>query len=427
MRYFAALLVAGWLMLVSPWSLASVSLQQLIDAGEFSVDVQLLPDSDIVPGQEVQLQIILSTNRWFAGGTRLQIPEIEDMLVLQREAFAVNSSRYVNGQTWVVQTWELSLFPQQEGVFQTPAVALQVKVNHEQGVVEGRVQAPVREFQVSAPESTRGLASWLATPSLEVERLFDRPLEGLQVGDALRATITIWGENLLAMMLPQYRHIPMPGIAAYPQQSQLFNDQQRGERAARRVEVIDYMIEKGGDYQLPEQVFYWWDTEAQSLELTVLPAVSFRVAGSLSASLKRLLGKTPTAPIYGLCALVAAVLLARLWLRHSKRTSFVSQRRLARRIRRDVRSGNREQACRWLYYWLDHYPVSESEITLRALADELNDGVFASQVDDLLNTTYSPQQNDEPSTLELPKAGNGRTHSLRNRLKPSPINLRLEP
>ncbi len=428
MRYFASLLVAGWLILVSPWSLASVSLQQLIDAGEFSVDVQLLPDSDIVPGQEVQLQLILSTNRWFASGTRLHIPEMRNMLVLQREAFAVNSSRYAKGQTWVVQTWELSLFPQREGVFQTPAVALEVKVNHEQyGVVEGRVLAPVLEFQVTAPASTRQLTNWVSTPSLQVARQFDRPLEDLQVGDALRATITIRGENLIAMMLPQYRQTELPGLAAYPQQSQLFNDQQRGERAARRVDVIDYMIEKGGEYQLPEQVFYWWNTDAQSLELAVIPAVSFQVAGSLPASVKRLLGNVPLAAIYGLAAVLALALLLRLWLKRRRRESFVSQRKLARRIRRDVRAGNREQACRWLYYWLDHYPVSQSEITLRALADELNDPAFAVQVDDLLDNTYSRQQTDEPSLLDLPKKGSGSRQSLRQRLKPSPINLRLEP
>ncbi len=428
MKNFLALLAGLWLLTASQSLLAEISLQDLIASGEFSVDAKLVPDKNIVPGQELQLQLIVSTNRWFAGGTRLDIPEMEKMVVVQRESFAVNSSRYYNGQTWGVQTWELSLFPQAAGVFQTPAVALGVKVNHGQfGVVEGEVTAPVFQFTVTAPESTDDLEDWVATTSFKAERRFDRALDGLQVGDALQSTITISGENMLAMMLPEYRLRPVEGLAAYPQQPKLSNQQQRGARIAKRVEVVDYIIEKGGSFVIPEQVFYWWNTSSQSLDMVVLPAVEFKVSGGFWVNLKAFARETEWSRLWWLVAIAAGLFALRALARRYRSAGIVTERRLAGRIRRAVRAGDTVQACRWLYFWLDHFPGEHAEITLRALAAELDDPAFSKQLESLLQTSYSDSRNNSPEAVDVPKIQTGRWQALRDKFKPSPIKLRLEP
>jgi len=51
-----------------------------------------------VPGQKVTLTLEIATDRWFAGGTRIGIPEVPGLVILQTEQFASNASETHNGR-----------------------------------------------------------------------------------------------------------------------------------------------------------------------------------------------------------------------------------------------------------------------------------------------------------------------------------------
>ena len=66
--------------------------QSLVDGGDLTVSTALSPPTDIVPGQHLRLLIEVATTRWFTGGTRIDIPEVPGLVVLQTEQFASNAS-----------------------------------------------------------------------------------------------------------------------------------------------------------------------------------------------------------------------------------------------------------------------------------------------------------------------------------------------
>ena len=197
-------------------SVGATSLQDLLDNDQLRLRNWLEPAGNIVVGQEVTLVIEISTRRWFAGGTRIHHPEVHNLVILQRDQFATNLSRQENGQTWVIQQWNLELYPQQEGVYQVPSLQLGLAVNHASaGIIRGSLETVPLEFSASVPTLLREADSWLATPLFEVNQSFDRELRQLQPGDAFTRTISLRATHVSAMMLPVPALQQLSGLSAY--------------------------------------------------------------------------------------------------------------------------------------------------------------------------------------------------------------------
>ena len=429
-------ILLSFLMLLASYSLhAEISVDQLVEAGEFKIRAEILPKEPIVPGQELSLIIELATNRWFAGGTKIEIPEMENMLVIQRDEFAVNSTRNETGQTWVVQTWELSLFPQQQGLYETSPVILDVSVNTEQfGIVKGKVVAPSLMFKVMTPEALNEIQYWVVSTSLTVERTFDKSLENLAIGDAIQEIITVKGENLLAMMLPEYKPPNIDGLAVYSKIPELINHNQRGDRSAERIQRIDYIVEREGQFSIPTQTFYWWNSESNSLETILISGVDFAVgSGIISEEMSNLRNSIPSNVTSSKWFLIIAiflmvgliVLIVVRYQRGSNKQALVNEKYVLRCIQRCVAEGDAPGACRWLYVWLDHFANHENIVMLRSLALQLDSPEFSQQVELALRKAYAKDQISSSLELTIPVSRFLWFKKIACITKPSKIDLRL--
>ena len=68
------------------------SIEELEASGHLHIESALTPQNGIVPGQKVTLTLEITTDRWFTGGTRIGIPEVPGLVILQTEQFASNAS-----------------------------------------------------------------------------------------------------------------------------------------------------------------------------------------------------------------------------------------------------------------------------------------------------------------------------------------------
>ena len=285
----ALLLVGLWL--AAPVLLAS-DLQPLLDSGDLQVESRVEPGEGLVPGQRGRLVISVATSGWFAGGTRIRIPEVPGLVILQTEQFAANASETRGGSTWVVQRWTLDVYPQRAGSFTIPPISLSVQVNAGAGEARaGEVQSPPLALEVTLPAALAEIDSWVAAPDFSVSQRVDRDLANLQPGDAFERRIEFRGEDVLAMMLPEFDEPELPGLAAYPAPAQLDNRSNRGQAVATRTRVISYVVEQPGSYVLPAQDFFWWDTRSQTLQVLTLDALVVEVVGEVPA------GKPATAKL----------------------------------------------------------------------------------------------------------------------------------
>jgi hypothetical protein len=256
----------------------SASLARLQSEKHIEISAELLPFTDIVVGQRTELVINIATDRWFTGGTRFEIPEVDGLVIIQTNNFASNSSENRKGQSWVIQRWSLDVFPQRSGTFTIPPINARLSVNDEAaGDVKGTLQSPSLTFQANVPAALAKAQHWVAAPDYKVSQSFDRELTGLKAGDAIERSVVFEASNVMAMMLPGWQAEDLSGLAVYPQPPSLSNSNNRGSMIAKRVEHITYIVEEPGQYQLPARDYYWWDTSEGELQIRFLPAVDITV------------------------------------------------------------------------------------------------------------------------------------------------------
>ncbi len=245
---------------------------ELQQAGRLEVASTILPADNIVPRQKLRLVLEIATDRWFTGGTRIVVPEVPGLVILQTEQFASNASENRRGQSWVVQRWSLDVYPRRDGEFTIPPVRLRLQVNAgEAGDIEGELTSPPVRFRAQAPVDLQQTGQWVAAPAFSVSQRFDRELADLTVGDAFSRDIVFEASDVMAMMLPDFEVDETTGLAVYPAPPQLEDSSNRGETQARRSQRISYVAEAEGRYILPGGEFAWWDTGTNRLQWLSLP------------------------------------------------------------------------------------------------------------------------------------------------------------
>ena len=282
MKYARCALRSSLLLLaICHWPLAwGTSIEELQASGHLRIDSTITPDATIVPGQRILLILEVATDTWFTGGTRIEIPEVPGLVILQTDQFASNASETREGQTWVIQRWTLDVFPQRAGEFTIQPIPLQLQVNAGEADAKGKVYSPRVQFSVAIPAGLAEAEQWVAAPAFTVTQTFDRSLEDLVAGDAFEQEVVFEASDVLAMMLPTYAIDRQAGLAAYSSPPELTNTTNRGQTQARRSVKVSYVVEQPGQYRLPARDYYWWNTELEELALLSLPETSIDVGGA---------------------------------------------------------------------------------------------------------------------------------------------------
>ncbi len=284
-RPLSTLLRCGLLALFAcvPMPALCVSVAELQAQGRLQINSAVSPTGQLVPGQKTLLTLEIATDRWFGGGTRIAIPEVPGLVILQTEQFASNASENRNGQSWVIQRWNLDIYPQRAGEFSIPPIELSLTVNAGASEnVEGKLNSPPTAFSVVIPPALQQAQDWVASPRFTVSQQFDRSLEDLQPGDAFERTIEFEADDVMAMMLPEVAVQKIPGMGVYPSPPVLQNSNNRGQSLAKRSQSISYIVEAQGQYKLPAMEFFWWDTTGGSLQLLSLPETSITVGAGIA-------------------------------------------------------------------------------------------------------------------------------------------------
>lgn len=272
------MLVVGCVCITS--SAIASTMRQLHAAGHVELRTYLSPAQDIVPGQKVSLVVEVATDSWFVGGTRLYAPEVPGLVILQNDRFASNATELRGGQTWVLQRWTLDVFAQRKGNFRIPPVRVHAQVSDgSAGAIAGDLYTAPAALAVSVPPALASAPSWVAAPAFSVTQHFDRDVEALQVGDAVQREIVVQATEVMAMMLPVPEVREAAGLAVYPAPPKLENRNNRGATVATRTQQISYVAEEAGQFILPAQEFFWWDTARRQLQLVTLSRVDIVVGG----------------------------------------------------------------------------------------------------------------------------------------------------
>jgi len=385
-------------------AVTATTLVELLQADKVRINTWTEPTEGIVARQQVNLQIEVATDKWFSGGTRIGHFEIEDAIVLQREQFALNSTRRDGEVTWTVQQWTLVVYPRRGGLFEIPAIPLTLSISGENlEVISGETRTQPMIFSAELPKALQGEQDWVATTDFEVIDRFDKSLEELKPGDALIRSISMSASNLPAMMLPKMATTSMAGVAIYAKPPKLTDKVNRGDYLAERTQEITYVFERPGEFQLPAETFHWWNLETRSAETVTLPTRTIVISGlpgqpadQRNASQAGLYDKLKNSlPLIFLAGLIVALLLAALWMARSwvKRNQSsirtpASKSWLLKQAKQACRQNNQQQALNYLYQWLGHYGNNTGS-AISERVDELNNDELRLTYDEMMQAIYS--------------------------------------
>lgn len=245
-------------------------------------------NSPYAVNQQITLYLELATNRWFTAGTRIGKFELPGVMVKQRSELATNFTQRLAGETWSHQRWERTLYPQQSGQFEIPAIPVRVTVARpEGGSQQLTLTTRPRRFAAALPDPALTVAGrWVSASSLTLNQTWrsagddHNSGEGeLRVGDAITRTVTASGQDTLSVLIPPL--IPTlesdERVQAYPAQASLSDSQERGEYLSARADQTTYIVQRGGELTLPAVELKWWNSQTRQLETLSVPGQTLRV------------------------------------------------------------------------------------------------------------------------------------------------------
>ncbi|QYJ78400.1 BatD family protein [Shewanella acanthi] len=239
------------------------------------------------PTEQILLQIEVSTNRWFTSGTQIKGIEIANVLVKQRNAFAVNYTEQENGQTWSHQRWEIALYPQASGEYVIPAATVLTQVADESGQKRSvTLMTPSMPFRVALPSAELADSKpWFAASKVQLVQDWSlKEGDVLTVGDSLVRTIKIEANDTLSVLIPHLMPMDVsPMWRAYPNSPELVDKQNRDGYVSTRQDSQTYVLQQGGEVHWPEYQLWWWNTQTGQLEQIQLEGKTLKVRHTLSS------------------------------------------------------------------------------------------------------------------------------------------------
>ena len=304
---------------VIPNVTAAQNIEDLVNQDKLTISLEVNQKEQQIVGQALILAIEISTDRWFATGSKIENFTLKNVVMQANNTTTINGSKRTNGQAWATQTHEITVYPTVSGTYQVPPINVDISVNTEHdGIVSGMLSTQESNFNIELPQALEGIENFIVSSqvTLSVDGLFDEEKD-YAIGEAITQTITITASDTPAMMITpinlltpslvsnnELSNTKLPnnklpnnkvtndntplervldGVSIYHKPAQVFDKSNRGTLLGTRIESFTYIFEKPGHYVIDEQVVYWWNSQTTTLERLLIPSSSWTVSdGGLS-------------------------------------------------------------------------------------------------------------------------------------------------
>lgn len=269
----------------------AATIDDLIANNKLTIDLRISKTENIIAKEQITLSIDVATDRWFAKGITIDSFTMVEAIVLPLTGQTINGTKKVNYKTWVTQTREIILYPNQAGIYEIPAIAVKMAINTEQGPVSGIAYTKVAELDVIVPAKLKGISDYVVSNNVTVKVEYEGEVESAtteedeqqaepiyKIGSAITQTISFSAENVPAMMFPQIEQPEINGISIYHKPGQINDTNNRGMITGKRSDSFSFIFEQAGTYHLPERNFFWFNTASQQLEEITIPGQTWQVS-----------------------------------------------------------------------------------------------------------------------------------------------------
>lgn len=365
------------------------------------VRTSLDPKNPVV-GQQLEYRVDVFVDTWFAKAPEFPEVQVEDAIALLPSTASININERIDGKPYAGQRRTYFLFPQLPGRYTVPELSIKVspaQPGSRAPKLTTLSTEPI-DFLASLPPELAAQSDGpiLATPQLLVKTQLvtqgDDPatqFKKLHAGDTVEQTVTLTAKDTLASVLPAIAVPDIPGLSAYPDPPKLTNRFDRGEFIATRTEHISYVAEQPGHYPIPEQSIIWWNTQTQSLQTEVIPALTIRVQPSPKQLLLELLPW-----LAGLLAIFGAAIyfrqpLLHRWQRYHQHRQ-ESESAQWQRLQRACLSNDAKATWNSLIAWLGSIQPSKGISTPEDLVNQTGSADLATALTELEMVLFNREE-----------------------------------
>ncbi|MFO2464384.1 BatD family protein [Pseudomonas sp. 15FMM2] len=267
----------------------------------------------------VQAQALLTVRIYHSvamyDDSNLTPPQLSDARVEQL-GDSRTYEKVINGVRHGVIEMRYGIYPQHSGQLSIPAQVFTATMVEPRPAEDAAPQVPkpgkllhVSSTQIpltvkAKPALYPADAAWLPARSLSLSESWNPEPDQVQVGDSLTRSLTLKAEGLASAQLPPLPSTEVNGLRRYPDQPVLGNQNSERGVIGSREDREALVPNRAGALELPAVEVVWWNTHADQLERTSLPARTLQVANNPS-----LVVDTPATPI-----IITAPDNERLWI-----------------------------------------------------------------------------------------------------------------
>lgn len=293
--------------------------------------------------------------------------------------------------------------------------------------VERVVSTKEGKFTVLPPPDGIDISNWLSSYDVKVSETWDRPLEDLKAGDVLERRIRIRAMGTLAALIPPVELDPAEFGTIYPKTPILGNIQNQGSFTGSRTEIITYLLEKDGDFKIPEVTIPWFSIRAKEERTETLPAIDLAIASnpdlefilSRQKALQEELAKEApeeveeekTFEFMGLnwwqlllvvLALIALIRQLIQWYKKiqlkqkdRKEKELASEGHYFELLKEASREGDSKTVVRQLFFWYDRFREGKFDPRIRDFAEQSGSEQLLGQLEENAVALYEKDELDK--------------------------------
>lgn len=239
------------------------------------VETRLQPAASVVVGGTVQLQVDVLVDTWFTQAPRLPNLSLPGAVVMPPTGEARNLTVTRLGKTFFGLRYSYLITPQQAQSFSIPALTIQVSPG--QASAPTTVQSTPQTFSARQPEGFAPGEAVLVAQAVRLTQQVSYSSPASTVGDTVTRQVTLQADGAQSMLLPETALGDVAGLKRYRQTPSIspLGDGRAGVSGGQRIDGASYRIEHAGHFSLPPVQVRWWDSSANQVRTTSLPAVNF--------------------------------------------------------------------------------------------------------------------------------------------------------
>ncbi|MFT3823722.1 MAG: BatD family protein [Chitinophagaceae bacterium] len=231
--------------------------------------------------QPFKVTITVLTATWYTAPLDFDNIQIPNAFILSFDQttpgmFTVGSDQYAGLQFYYI------VFPYKAGDFTVPPINIIAETPAKGSSKSEKVtlKTSPHRFTVMPVPANHADKNWFVAKNVTVQERWNKPLQKLKVGDIIERTISVHASGTLPQFIPPLQKDSLGFASTYLRDADLHDERNEYDANGSLTQTVIYLLEKEGDFTIPEVNVTWWNPNTGKLYSRVASAGKVHVAAN---------------------------------------------------------------------------------------------------------------------------------------------------